>query len=369
MGAQAQSNVVRAERSRRFPIVPFISGNLASLDIPRDSIYKSFDVTLAGAVSPTYTGTYTTDVSTTIDALIQRIDVVINGNRTVKSVRPWLCATKSLYYTAIQPERKSSAGAAALVPPNPTADGGFAVPTSTQFTTVRETITIYFEDVLSTEPRSGSFLNLKGAASAEIRFNFGTYSNLEAKNNAATSISYATGTFNIEVSTREAPDLNGTFIDLKETTKSVNISAQVTDQAIDINRGNFVRGIWLLVRDGGTALQPFTNTAITGLQLVANGFFPIKQYGTASTQGFLKLQSENRANYGLNVAYAANVSRIDGIAYMDLLNNRNSGTALDARFLDNLQLLISTAAAGSGATYTTNAVSLTLQTDEYVMPV
>jgi len=363
---QSKSSVVRAERTRRLPSVSFDPGNIKSLDIPRDSVFKSFSITIAGGVAVTFTGTYTVDQIVSIGRLINRIDIVVNGNRTVKSVTPWLCATKILFYNSTQAERKSSVAATVLTPPNPTIDGGFAIGTTGQVTTIRETIDIFFEDILSAEPRSGTFLNLKGAASAEIRFNFSPFSFLEAANNAATGVAYSSNTLTLDVTTREAPDLDGKMADLKETTKSFLFQGQQTEFAIDINRGNFVRGIWLQVRDGN-ATKSLSNTAVTGVQLLANGFFPIKQYGTATGQGFLKIQTENRSNFGMNAPYVSNVSRLDGIAYIDLLNNRNSATALDARFLDNLQLLISTAASGQGATYT-NPVEVIVQTDEYVIP-
>jgi len=361
-----QQNIVRAERTRRLPTTNFDPGNIKSVDIPRDSVYKSFSITMSGGVAVTFTGTYTVDALVSINRLLNRIDIVVNGNRTVKSVTPWLCSTKVLYFNSTQTERKSSAAASVLTPANPLTDAGFTVGTTGQVTTIRETIDIFFEDILSTEPRQGTFLNLKGAASAEIRLNFAPFSQLEAANNAATGISYGSNTLVFEISTREAPDLDGKFADLKETTKSFLFTGEQTEFAIDINRGNYVRGIWLQARDGGVT-KPLSNTCITGVQLIANGFFPIKQYGTATSAGFLKIQAENRSNFGMNVPLVNSVSRIDGIAYIDLLNNRNSATALDARFLDNLQLLVSTAASGSGATYT-NAVELTVQTDEYVLP-
>lgn len=361
MGFRKVSQVL-AERSRRLPSVSFVASSIQSVDIPRDSVFKSLELTLQGGVSITYTGTYTTDALVSFGALVARIDVLIDGNRTVKSVTPWLCATKQLFATGNLGDRRSSAGSAVLTPPNPTADSGFAIGTTTQVTTIRETVSIFFEDILSQEPRQGTFLDTSGRSSAEIRFTFNAFSALASPANAATGITYGDNTLQISIKSREAQNLaGGKFADLKETTKTVQFSSQVTDSAVDINRGNYVRGIWLLARDG-TTTRGLSSNCIQGLTLMANGFTPIKQYETMA-----QLQAENRQNYGLNVPFSNNASRLDGVAYLDLLNNRQSATALDARYLDNLQLLVSTAASGSGATYT-NPVQLTIQTDEYVIP-
>lgn len=355
--------VVVSERSRRLPTKTFLASSIVSLDLNRDSVYKSLSVTLSGSVQVTYTGTYTAQPVASFDALVPRMEIVVNGSRTVKSVRPWLASTKILFATGQQPERKSSAAAAALTPANPTADGGFAVPTSTQFSTIRETIDIFFMDIMAKTGPSQNFtmLNLAGATSAVLNFTCGAASSLDAANNAATSISYVVA-LSLDVVTREAQDqVNNKFSDLKETTKSVLFNGQQTEFAVDINRGNFVRGIWLMCRNGDAA-KSLSNDAIQQISFKANGFLPLKEY-----QSMAKIQAVNRAQYGLSVPYASNASRLDGVAYIDLLKDGDPGTALDARFLDNLQLFITTAASGSGATYTNN-VELTIQTDEYVMP-
>lgn len=355
--------VMQAERTRIMPSKTYAPNQIVQLDLNKDTVVKSFSITLAGGLQVTFTGTYTASFLTSFDALIPNIQVVVNGSRTVKFVRPWLVSTKTFFANGNQNERKASAGAAVLNPPNPTADGGWAVGTSTQYTTVRETIDLYFQDILARPGSQGlTFLNLAGASSAVMNFNCAAYASVEAVNNAATGISYANSSLIINTQSREAQDLVGQkFSDLKETTQARLFTGQTTNFPIDINRGNFVRGIWLMCRDGD-ATRALSNNAIQQVSLKANGFTPIKEYDL-----FAKIQAENRTFFGINAPLTAGVSRIDGIAYIDLLNDKDPTTALDARFLDNLQLFVTTAASGAGATYT-NAVELTVQTDEYVLP-
>lgn len=355
--------MVTAERTRRLPSRQFLPSQIVSLDLPRDSVYKSFSITLSGGIQLTYSGTFTASFLASFDALIPRIEVVVNGSRTVKSVRPWLVSTKTFFAGGNMNERKSSAGASALVPANPTVDGGFVVGTSAQYTTLRETVDLYFQDILARPTQQGlSFLNLAGASSAEIKFTCAAYEQVGAANNAATGVSFANSTLQIDTSTREAQDLvKEKFADLKETTKGQYFTGQQNEFAVDLNRGNFTRGIWLMCRNGDAA-RNLSNTAIGAVSLKANGFLPIKEY-----QSFLKIQAENRTMFGINAPLVSNVSRIDGIAYIDLLRDGDTATALDCRFLDNLQLMVSTNPSGQGADYT-NAVELTIQQDEYVMP-
>jgi hypothetical protein len=361
-GLRAANPIVRTSRTRIMPQKTFAPNQTVALELFKDSVYECFSITLSGAVQVTYTGTYTANSLTSFDSLVPLIQVLVNGGRTVKLVRPWLVRMKTYFALGNSNERKASAGAAALTPANPTSDGGWAVGTSTQYTTIRETIDLYFQDILA---RAGSenlsLLNLAGATSAVMNFSCAAYSAVEAVNQAATGISYANSTLVIDVQTREAQDrVAEKFSDLKETTQAKLFTAASTVLA-DINRGNFIRGIWVMVRDGDAA-RSLSNNAVQAVGLFANGFTPLKQYNT-----FAKIQAENKNYYGINAAQSGGTSAIDGVAYIDLLKAGDPTTALDARGLDNLQLSVTTAASGSGATYT-NAVEVTIQTDEYVLP-
>lgn len=362
----AQQTVIQAERQRKLQPLTFAESSILSRDLPRDTILKSLLLRLNGAIQTTYaSGSPVADAITTLDALIPRVDIIVNGSRTVKSVRPYIQEQLQLLSSIVLGERKASAGAAALSPANPTADGGFVFGTTTQYTTVAETVRISFQDQLCRDSsKNYSLLNLKNVASAELRLTTAAGSKLQTANDA-TSVTYAYSNLIVDIYTIEAQHAPAAqkFADLKQTTKEITFSAQVTEQVVEINRGNMLRGMAFLVRNGDAA-KSLSNNAVSDIKLVVNGQQIIK------ASNFQQLQAEIRAKFGVSAAYSSNVSRIDGFAFMDLLQDGDPSTALDvspAAGVDNVQLLVSTAASGSGATYT-NPVSLTVETQEIVMP-
>lgn len=363
MGAVATAPI-KTSRSRLMDDVTFAPSQTRQIPIQCDSVYISINCTLSGAIQVTYTGTYTASPLTSFDTLVPGIEIRVGGGRVVKNVRPWLVTTKAFFATGNQNPRKSSAGASALNPPVPTVDGGFAVGTSAQYTTVYESIEIFFKDIMAREGMQDiTLLNLSKASTATLTYTFGAYGAVAAANNAATGISYANSTLIVSAYTNEAQNLVGdNFSDLKETTQTASFGSMVNQLPVQINTGNWIRGIWLMVRNGDAA-RTLSNTAIGALSLKQSGFTPIQEYPS-----FLSLQDRNRQQFGINAPLVGGASRIDGVAYMDLLNNRDPNTALDARNLQNLQLYVSTRAQGAGADYTSYPVELTLQLDEYVKP-
>ena len=368
-----QFKPVSSERQRKLQQLTFAPNTILTRDLPRDTVLKHLQFRLSGSIITTFaSGTPVADAFATFDNLVSRIDIVVNGSRTVKNVRPHLMHIQQLFSTGIQAERASSAGASAATDNYPTADAGFPYGTTGQYTTVRETVLVSFENVYAKIGKESTWLNLKGVASAEARLTCGAYSNLLGFGNTAPVV-YSSSTFVIDIITIEAQDIpaNVRFADWKQTTKEITFSAQTTDYAVDINRGNKLQGIMLLTRDGaaGSATTATgklaSNLVVTDLSLVVNGQLIIKK------SDFKALHAENRARFGIQAPYASNVSRLDGIAYMDLLSDDGRGdldTALDVRppRVDNVQLFLSTNSA-SNVSYT-NPVSVVIMTEEIVMP-
>lgn len=360
-----------AERSRTLQQVTFAASSILTRDLPRDTVLKALQLRLSGSVVTTFgSGTPVADAFSTFDNLVPRIDVVVNGSMYVKSVRPWLMHMQQLLASKIIAERKSSAGASAATGNNPTADAGFTYGTTTQVTTVAESILVSFEHPLALVGKESTWLNLKGVSSAEIRFNTAAFSSLLGFGNTA-PVAYSSSTLVIDIATFEAQDIPAEveFSIFKQSTKEVTFSAETTESPIDINRGNFVSGIHFLARDGaaGSATTASgklrSNLAIRALKLVKNGQENVKAFTS-----FLQLQADNRSRYGLSAPYASNVSLLDGYAFMDLLRNRDLNTALDARQpeTDNLQAFLTTSNA-TDVSYT-NPVSVTIMTDEIIKP-
>ena len=370
-GSNPVDKPIQSERQRKLQQLSFSPSTILSRDLPRDTVLKHLQFRLSGAIQTTFaSGTPVADAFAAFDNLVPRIDIIVNGSRVVKSVRPHLMRVQQLLMSGILAERASSAAAAAATDNYPTVDAGFTYGTTTQFTTCRETIIVSFEDVYARIGKELTWLNLKGVASAEARLTTNAYSSLLGFGNTA-PVTYGSSTFVIDILTVEAQDVPaGTrFADWKQTTKEITFSAQTTAFAVDINRGNFLQGLMLLARDGaaGSATTATgklaSNLAITDLVLQVNGQVNIK------ATDFKSLHGEMRARFGVQAPYASNVSFIDGIAYLDLISDDSRGdlqSALDVRppKVDGVQLLVSTNTA-SNVSYT-NPVSLVIETQEIV---
>lgn len=362
----------QSERQRKLQALTFSENQVLSRDIPRDSVYKSLQFRLSGAVTTTFgSGTPVADAQSIFDNIIPRIDIVIDGSRTVKSVRPWLMRIQSLLQSGILPERRSSAGASAATDNYPTVDAGFTYGTTGQISTVAESIFLPFEMVYC-DPgmgREATWLNLKGASSAEVRLTCAAFSKLLGFGNTAPVV-YSASTLQVDVLTLEASDVPASivFSDWKQTTKELTFSAETTDYPIDINRGNKLSGLMIFAKDGaaGTTTTASgklaSNLAITKINLKVNGQTDIK------STDFKALNALNRMQSGANAAFASNVSPLDGIAHLNLIARRDISTALDLRppLVDNCQLFLNTNTA-SNVSYT-NPVSVTIMSEEIVEP-
>ena len=279
---------------------------------------------------------------------------------------------QQLLSSLVQAERAASAAAAAATDNYPLADAGFPYGSTGDITTVRETVLVSFENVYARIGKDQTWLNLKGVASAEVRLTCGAFSSLLGFGNTAPVV-YTSSTLKVDLITIEAQDVpaNIRFMDWKQTTKEITFSAQTADFAIDINRGNKLLGLMLFTRNGaaGTATTASgkiaSNLVVTDLALIVNGQNIIKK------TDFKALNAENRARFGVQAPYASSTSRLEGIAYLDLLSDDGRGdleTALDVRppRVDNVQLFVSTNTA-SNTSYT-NPVSVTVMTEELVQP-
>lgn len=362
----------QSERQRKLQALSFAENQILSRDLPRDTVLKAIQLRLSGSVVTTFgSGTPVADALSTFDNIIPRIDVIVNGSRTVKSVRPYLMRMQQLFTTQILAERKSSAGASAAAGNNPTADAGFTYGSTTNLTSAAESIYLPFEMVYCDlgMGREATWLNLKGVASAELRLTCGAFSSLLGFGNTAPVV-FSASTLSVDIVTVEAQDVPPqiVFSDWKQTTKELTFSAQTTSYAIDINRGNKLSGIMILARDGaaGTTTTASgklrSNLAVTNINLKVNGQTDIKN------TSFLNLQAENRQRYGINAPYASNVSLIDGVAHMNLIARKDISTALDVSppLVDNVQLFVDT--NDSTTVSYTNPVSLTVMTEEVVNP-
>lgn len=368
----ASNAKILAERQRTLQPIDFAPATVLSRELPRDTCLKSLLFTLNGSVVTTYgSGTPLADAQSTFDNLVENITVTVDGARIVKSVRPHMMAAQMVLTSKVYPDRRASAGAAQVV--QPTVDGGFVYGTTGQVTTVYETLLLSFENVYAMEGkgREMTWLNLKGTSSAEVRVATKGYASLLCFGNTAPVV-YSAGNLRITIQTVEQQDVQSSevFADLKQTTKQIQIAGQQTGLLIEINKGNFLQGIMLFCQDGaagaatGATGNLATNFLLNSVKVKVNGQQDIK------ATDFLSLQSENRNRQGLVSPTVANVSRLDGIAYLDMLKDDDASTALDCRapLVDALHLELS---SRGGTEFSYNAAkpaTVTIMTNEIVLP-
>ncbi|KYG70031.1 hypothetical protein AZI85_15170 [Bdellovibrio bacteriovorus] len=374
--AGVMTQVPRAERQRILEHIDFKEGQVLSRDLPKDTVLKHLILRLSGAVQTTYaSGTPIANAESTFDSIISRIDVKINGGTTVKSVRPHLMHVQQLFSTLIQAERKAQAKAAAGIIPNPTTEGGFVYGTTGQFTEVAETVLVSFQNVYAKRYNHTQFgpestwLNLKQVSSATVELSCGNFKSLQNEATSSVAVTYgpANHTFKVHIQTVEAQDVpaNFNFTIWKQTTREVTFSGPVTDYAIDINKGNRLQGIMLFAKDGSNN-KLASNLLIKDVALVLNGQTTIKK------SRFLDLQADNRSRFGVDAKFAGGVSRLDGVAYLDFLQDGDISSALEVMqpLVDNVQLVLSLHGNGDVPNLfdTGKSASITIETQELILP-
>lgn len=374
--AQA-GGIITSQFRRKQPQVSYRSNSVVSVDVPRDDVVKRAILKINGSFSVTYAaGAPVFGGMSFFSRLVNRIDVVQNGQDTIKSLDPHMLRMQNLLVSGQSPERAYSTSAAAFTTREALTEaefGGPAYPATTQFVLISEMLTIYFEHPFCYEAgKSVSLWNTKGLSSAEIRFAFAAQTNLIEDGNAAV-VTYADDLSTlIDVEFMSAPSIprEQDFMLYKQSVRRVQISAQVRDQAIELPRGNLLTGIHLLVRNGD-ANRRLSDIAVTDISLMVNSQRLIQK----ST--FKNIQQENRISYGVRdlrgTASAGVTHALQGYAYMGLLRDGDVRTALDTRISNNvdlLQLMVSTAAStGTDSATYTNPVEVSIMTDELSPPV
>jgi len=371
------NNPIMSQFVRRLPQVSFQANSVVTADIPRDDVIKRIYLRLTGSQQVTYAaGSPFLGGMSFFQRLFNNIQVVQNGQDTIKSLDPHLMRMANLLAFGQAPERAYTKQAGAfstrLAQTELTCDG-VAFQATTGFMLLNESMIIPFEQVMCYEAGRGvSLWNTKGLSSAEIRFSCGAVTVLQEDPQAAT-VTYADDlAFKIDVELITVPWIprEKDFLLYKQAARRVQFSAQVADSLIDLPRGNKISGIHLLVRDGDTNKR-LSDKAVTSIQLLINGQ-RILQRTT-----FITAQQQMRIIMGIDSpkgSSAAGVTHnMQGYAYLGLLEGGDARTALDvsiAAGVDLVQLQITTAASSGvdAATYT-NPVEVTVMTDELAPPV
>ncbi len=323
-----------------------------TIPLPCDTVLVGMIIRLVGSVRTVFTGGSPFGrPEGAMESLFDRITVETNGYRTIKSVTPHMLHMQQFFTGANGNERFCSAGASVVPDLYPTVEGPFVFGTTGQFSTLRESVYLPFEQI-HCEPlqgRENTYLNLKRCNSAEIRFGTRPLTALNAAS-GVTGLVIDQANLSIEVTLIERQDIAASFVfqDYKQTFKRIPISGEMGELAIDIPQGPALSGLLLFTQNGNNATSLIPKNApsslvLSDLELRKNGQETIQKIK------FKTLQARNRADYGITAVTAAGVSRLDGVAHMNLLSRKDLTTAFinsKSYGVDNLQLVIASQAAG-----------------------
>lgn len=343
-----QAPALYAETSRLLQTMLYTSSSpgLLTQNLPLDTVLKAVGLRLSGSVVVTWSSTGYAKETSTISDLLTSVSVEVDGSRIVKNVYPHIWHMESLLAKGVQGERRCATGAAAKYNNNPLTDAGFTIPTSTQYTTVAESVFIPLEMIFATEngERETTWLDLRGKSSAVLKLNCAAVTNLDK----TTNLAFSSINFQFQPVTYEAKDFPQQPVeyDWRETFKVQTFSAAATDQLVDLPRGSRCEGISLFVREdaagagaASTSFRP-SNNAVRQIRVRRDG-------REILSTTFQDLQGKNRRDYGVNAAFSSSQSRLDGFARINFLTAGKLNSALDVSResgINSFELLLTVAA-------------------------
>lgn len=348
------------ETRRELPSAVYNGAGVVPVEIPRDTCIKRVDLeAVIGLICTFPAAAPLLSPSGLFSRMCPVISIVVNGSRYVKTINPFMYRVLSAYAFGGFARRAYQTGAAALLNSTrePTTEwlaGTIALPATTTATIYNESLSIYFENMFAYGRGSDvTQLYTKGASSCWMYFNFVAVDAIVVDGNAAAITSFTSVTCVITptiIENRQGTPSNNTF-DLVETMSDTQFSAQASNRAIDLNTGNRLLGLGIMVNNGDAA-KSLSDTAITKLNLKVNGSQDL------ALVNFKNLRNDNKNRYGVSDdQYASSVSAAKGVAWLNLMKEGDilSGiSTLPQDGVSQLQLMVDSA-SNSGidpATYT-----------------
>lgn len=372
--AQGGAQLYTGETRRRIGSDAFSDSRVVSRDIPRDSVFKRFEFRAVGYFSVTYASGSPIASQLGISQILPRLDVIANGERTIKSIDTHLQERQNLLNNGVMAERAYSTSASApttlLALTETPFQPLFAYPATTQYVLINSGFVVNFEHPFAYElGKSATLFDTRNLSSCEIRYNFGALTAIQ-ETGGSVSVTYGDTNLNFISNAVEAPSVprDQKFLDYKQSVRRFQISGEVRDLLLDLPRGNLISGIHMFVRNGDTNRRP-SDIAIKDMTLLVNGQRILAKLGS-----FLELQQNGRLRYGINAAKGTASSgmthALQGYCYLSLVRDGDLRTALDTSIqagVDNLQLSVTSAAtSGTDAATYTNPVEVSLMIDELV---
>lgn len=340
----------------------FVASSVLSVRLPLDTSLKGILIRLSGNVTYTFASAVSALETSTFDNLVSRVEVVAGGERTVCNIKPHMNQILSLYARGVNPERRASAAGAAAYQNMPLADSGMVFGTTGQVTTVLEALYLPFECIVAAEEeKSATWLNTRNLPSCELRMYTNTLASLDRSGNATFTASALT----FEVSTVEAKDFNSAKrYDWKRTCLVDTISAQVTERRLDLPRGNRVTGVAMFCIQDSSGVDATVanrkkpnNNSLDTVKFRLNG-------REVYSNTFRSIFSDNQTRGGMNAPFGSSLSRRDGWAFIDFLQDKKLGTGLDTKGANSFELLYSSRAAD--ATNNIYPLDVAIETHEFV---
>lgn len=355
----------------------------STVPVQRDTVVKRMMLKLILSTDVTYAaGSPTTSTQGVFDRICPRVELNVNGNRIVKSVRPHIARLNSMLVNGCLPRRAFWTGAAAPTVTRPAQEwyaGTVPYPATTQFMLFNEAFELSFENPWGYGgSRYMTELDIRDVASCDLWFYWAAITNLQQDGVGAT-VAYANSSVQIipqiiENRARPRPQAGQVLFDYVETSFSRSYSGQANNQQIDLQTGNYLMGLGIFVNNGDTNLLPASNL-LQQISLMINGSSAIQ--GPVSHADLL---DSNQCRFGVpsplaprynstsTLVAAVNVEPLQGFGHMNLVRNGDWNTAINTSRqagVDAVKLQFNTpAATGVDAADYTSPMQVTVHTHE-----
>jgi len=370
-----QNTQLGPESRRVLSTANYTANTNTPVEIPKDTVIKRINLQFLLACTTTFaSGAPLLSPLGAIGRILPNFYLVADGSRNIKVLDLFMQRCLQAIGYAGFPRRAYRVGASLTsTTRTPTTEhlaGSPAYGVTTNDLVINESLDIMFENYFAYEQgRDISLLYTKNLSTCFMYFGWGAIDSIIETGNSAPVV-YT----NVDVSivptiveNRDADMSKGSF-DFTETVIRKQYSSQQSQAQIDLNTGNKLVGLGILVQDGNTA-RSVSDTAVRRLNLVVNGSTSIQQID------FKQLMNDNKGRNGIgDDQYASGVHALQGFAYMNLLKNGSILSGLDTRLMagvSQVQLLVDTAASTGvdPATYTNPVQVSVLQQQMIPVPV
>lgn len=377
-----EAGYLNAEARRTINNATFSANTVSAIELPRDTVLKRLAMRLTARFSVTYgAGNPIVAEFGFFEAMCPQVEVIVNGNRVIKSVRPHMLRMHSMMVSGEVPRRATTTGAAVATVTRASREfvaGTLAYPATTEFFLVNEQAPLSFELPWGyAGSRYDTELDIRDVSSAYLKFYFGSMDTIQQFGVGATvaydSINASISTQIVENRARPRPQAGQVMYDYVESTTSATFTSAGRSKQLELQTGNYLAALGIQCRNGDTN-KLFRDELLTNLSLKINGSTAIQ-----GPVDFQQLQDDNVSRYGANdplglssylatIASVASAHPLKGFAFMNLLRNGDWNTAINTSrgaLVDRCTLEFDTpASSGDDAATYTNGLDVIVHSHE-----